>query len=119
MRTEDSAQAEDGATVKRTSIRARIAREPEFVRTIRGIGICRLMVIGEAGPASSPPQAFLYIRDGGPLRVDEAVRCGLGLHEGDLIEAVGKVGAMRRKARHQEVIVTERVKLRQRAAGAA
>ena len=107
--------------VMRTFVRAWVAGKPDFKRNGRGIGFCVVNVVGEAaGAASGPPQVSLYIRDGGDgLRVDEAVRCGLGLNDGDLIEAVGNIGCKRPGAEHQEVIVTERVKLRQRAAGEA
>jgi hypothetical protein len=105
----------------RTFVRGRLGRAPEYTQTVEGVGICRLLVVGKAaGPASSPPRISLYIRDGGlGLRSDEAERCHLGLRQGDLIEAVGDVGGERHKARHQEVLVNERVKLRERAAGAA
>jgi hypothetical protein len=103
--------------VMRTFVRGRLGRAPEFARSVDGVGVCRLLVIGQAaGPASSPPRVSLYVRDGAPgLRDDEAVRCGMGLCAGDLIEAVGDIGPERRKARRQEVLVSERVKLRGRA----
>jgi len=103
--------------VMRTFIRARIAADPEFKRTSAGVGICRIPVIGEAGPASRPPRLSLYIMDGGgKLKPQEAKRCAYGLHPGDVIQAVGAVGPERAKARHQEVVVDEPVKLRARAA---
>lgn len=114
-------EAANGRTdeVMRTFVRGRVGKLPEFERSLDGVGVCRLLVVGAAaGPASSPPRVSLYIRDGGPgLRSDEAVRCGLGLHPGDLIETVGDVGPERSKARRQEVLVSERVKLRERAQG--
>lgn len=117
----DEASKERAGEVMRTFVRGRLGRAPEFERSLDGVGVCRLLVVGAAaGPASSPPRVSLYIRDGGPgLRGDEAVRCGLGLHPGDLIEAVGDIGPERGKARRQEVLVSERVKLRERAASEA
>lgn len=107
--------------VMRTFVRGRLGRAPEFARSVDGVGVCRLLVIGKAaGPASSPPRVSLYIKDGGPgLRSDEAVRCGLGLHRGDLVQAVGDVGSERRKARRQEVVVSEPVRLKARTGGSA
>lgn len=122
MGTEQKAAVASGAgeSVMRSMVLARIASRPEFVRTSGGVGICRIPVIGEAGPASSPPRAFLYVRDGGDgLRPDEAKRCAFNLHEGDLIRAVGDIGGERPKARGQEIIVTEQVKLRARTSGTA
>lgn len=117
----DKASNGTAGEVMRIFVRGRLGRAPEFARTVDGVGICRLLVIGRAaGPASSPPRVSLYIRDGGAgLRADEAVRCGLGLHEGDLIEAVGDIGPERPKAPRQEVLVSERVKLRERGARTA
>lgn len=108
---------DEGREAMRTFVRGRVARAPEFARSVNGVGVCRLLVVGRAaGPASNPPRVSLYIRDGGRgLRSDEAVRCGLGLHPGDLIEAVGDIGPERPTARRQEVLVSESVKLRQRA----
>jgi hypothetical protein len=107
------------AAVMRAFVRARIVGKPEFSRTARGVGVCRIQVVGEArGPASKAPEALLYIRDGGEgqaLRFDEAVRCAFNLRPGDLIQAVGSQGAQRRRARLPEVIVEERVKLLDRA----
>jgi hypothetical protein len=102
--------------VMRTFVRGRLSREPEFSRTLgeEPVSICRLMVLGSAaGPASSPPKVLLYIKGA------EAERCAFGLHSGDLIQAVGDVGPERAKARHQEVLVSERVTLRARAGGSA
>lgn len=122
MRTEQNG-ASNGAgqdVVMRTFIRARLAARPEFDRTSNGIGICRIPVIGEAGPASRPSRVSLYIMDGGAgLNPEEAKRCAFGLNPGDVIQAVGAVGAERPKTRTQEVVVDEPVKLRARAAGAA
>lgn len=121
--TTKQGEATSGKTdeLMRTFVRGRLGRAPEFDRTVDGVGICRLLVVGKAaGQASSPPRVALYIRDGGPgLRSDEAVRCNLGLRPGDLIEAVGDVGPERRKARRQEVVVSDQVKLRERAASSA
>jgi hypothetical protein len=104
--------------VMRAFVRGRLGQAPEFARSVDGVGVCRLLVVGQAaGPASSPPRVSLYIRDGAPeLRDDEAMRCSCGLNPGDLIEAVGNIGPERRKARRQEVLVSEQVKLRERAA---
>lgn len=115
-----SGSAAAGQSVMRTFVRARVART-EFVRTMEGIGVCRMLVIGEAaGPASSPVQVSLYVRDGGgELREDEAKRCAFNLHEGDLIQAVGDLAPKRRRAKLPEVLVSEPVRLRARAAGTA
>jgi hypothetical protein len=102
--------------VIRTFARGRLAEPPELRRSDEGVAVCRLVVVGEApGPASDPPKVSLY------LRGSEAVRCGLGLHQGDLIEGVGAVGPERKRARRQEVVVDtdKRVILRARAAVAA
>ena len=108
----------------RSLVRGAVAKEPEFVRTAEGAELCRLTVIGEAaGPASRPPRVSLYIRngEGSPegLRPDEARRCGFNLSAGDVIEAEGDIGPERDGARRQEILVTERVRLRARAAEAA
>ena len=98
--------------VMRTFVRGRIASRA-YRRTSEGVGVCRLIVVGTAaGPASKPPRVSLYIRDGGNLRPDEAMRCAHSLADGDLIQAVGDVGGERDGARHQEVIVTEQVRRR-------
>jgi hypothetical protein len=120
----DEAARTDEDAVMRTFVRGRLAQPPEFARSMGGAAVCRLLVVGKArGPASSPPRVSLYIKDGegeeGGLRGDEAERCHLGLREGDLIEAVGDVGPERPKARRQEVLVSERVKLWSRAASLA
>lgn len=106
------------AAVIRTFVRGWVVSK-ELVRTGEGGAVCRLVVIGEArGPASKPPRVSLYIGEGGELRTDEARRCAFNLVEGDLIQAVGDVGAERAKARRQEVVVSEPVRLRARAAEA-
>lgn len=114
-----AASGTSGEAVMRTFVRGRIASEPEFAETMEGVGVCRMLVIGEAGPASRPPRVSLYVRDGGGLRPDEAKRCAFKLRAGDLIQAVGDVGAERPKAPHQEVLVSEPVRLRARAGGEA
>jgi hypothetical protein len=102
----------------RTFVRARVASKPEFVRSSGGVGVCRIPVIGDGNLTTSPPRLSLYVRDGGgKLNPEEARRCAFGLRPGDVIQAVGAVGAERPKARHQEVVVDEPVKLRARAAG--
>jgi len=118
MRTEQNGTDANGGQkiVMRTFVRARIASKPEFRRTSGGVALCIIPVIGEAGPASRPPRISLHIWDGGGLRPDEAKRCAFNLHPGDVIQAVGRVGGERPKARHQEVVVDEPVKLRERAA---
>lgn len=109
MAIKASGQRQD--EVMRVFVRGRLARKPEFAQTVEGVAICRLLVLGRAaGPASSPPRVSLY------LSGEEARRCAFGLGEGDLIEGVGDLGPERRKALRQEVLVTERVKLRERAA---
>lgn len=118
MKTEQNAAIEEGQeAVIRTFVRGRVV-SAEFASTMEGVGVCRLLVTGTAaGPASNPPRVSLYIKDGGELREDEAKRCAFGLREGDLIQAVGDVGPERPKARRQEILVTEQVRLRARAAG--
>jgi hypothetical protein len=81
-------------------------------------GVCRITVLAEAtGRATSPPMIVLYVRDGGEpdagytLRADESRRCKEGLGVGDVIRVEGRVAVSRQKARAQEVIVTEQVKL--------
>lgn len=105
-----------GEEVMRTFVRGRLGKEPEFVRTLgeEAIPICRLLIVGKArGPASRPPRVLLYLKGA------EAERCAFGLHRGDLIEAAGDIGPERPEARHQEVLVGDRVKLRARAGGEA
>jgi hypothetical protein len=102
--------------VMRTFVRGRLGKEPEFVRTLGedATPVCRLLVVGKArGPASRPPRVLLYLKGA------EAERCAFGLHRGDLIQAAGDIGPERPQARHQEVLVSERVKLRARAGGSA
>jgi hypothetical protein len=87
-----------------------------------GVGVCRITVIADPpGPASNPPRTTFYVKDGGfpedghPLRPDEARRCAAGLNVGDWVELIGNVGPERYTAVRQEVIVTEPVKLKERA----
>jgi hypothetical protein len=110
----NGAQAANGhKPVIRTFARGWLTETPEFRRSDEGVAVCRLVVAGEAaGPASNPPKVSLYIRG------TEAVRCALGLQQGDLVEGVGVVGPERKRAPRQEVLVDERVKLRARAAAA-
>jgi hypothetical protein len=110
----NGAQAAKGhKPVIRTFARGWLTEAPEFRRSDEGVAVCRLVVACEAdGPASNPPKVSLYIRG------TEAVRCGLGLQQGDLIEGVGVLGPERKRAPRQEVLVDERVKLRARAAAA-
>jgi hypothetical protein len=98
--------------VMRTFVRGRLGIKPEWKRTHGedGTMVCTLLVVGKAaGPASRPPKVLLYLK--GP----EAERCAFGLQAGDLIEAAGDIGPERPKAKLQEVLVSERVKLRARA----
>lgn len=91
-----------------------LSKPPEFQRSSRGVAVCRLAVVGKAGPASKPPSVNVY------LSGTEAVRCGLGLNEGDLIEGVGVLKPKRKQAPRREVVVKdERVILRARAGVAA
>jgi hypothetical protein len=107
--------------VLRTFARAPISSISRWTELEDGIGFCRISVIGEApGPASNPPRVTFYVMDGGdpgqgdPLRPDEAKRCAANLKAGDWVELIGKVGPERDRADHQEVIVTEPVKLKER-----
>lgn len=116
------ASATGPKAVMRVFVRGRVALKPEFVTTLgeEPIDVCRIEVIGDAGPASSPPRVALYITGNrGSTRPDEAKRCAFGLNRGDWIEAAGDVGPERATARRQEVLVSEPVKLRGRAAGRA
>ena len=84
----------------------RLGREPEVTMTMAGVTVCRLVVVKRAaGPASSPTLVGLYLK--GAL----ARRCRAGLHEGDLIEVVGELGARVRGAktrpRYPEVLVAD------------
>jgi hypothetical protein len=92
-----------------------LGKAPEFKRSDGGVAVCRLAVVGKAaGPASKPPSVNVY------LSGTEAVRCGLGLREGDLIEGVGVLRPKRERAPRREVVVKEeRVILRARAGVAA
>lgn len=112
--TQQQTEAQEVSPVIRTFARGWLGKAPEFKRSDGGVAVCRLLVVGEAaGPASKPPTVSLY------LSGEEAVRCGLGLKEGDLIEGIGIVGPERERASRQEVLVNERVKLRARAGVAA
>lgn len=97
----------------------RLAREPEATRTLSGTTICRMFVSKQArGPASSPTRVGLY------LRGELAERCRDGLHEGDLITALGELAERRGSdaPRFPEVLVEDRagsVKLHERAGSAA
>jgi hypothetical protein len=111
-----AAEMMSGEEVMRTFVRGRLAKAPEFARTLgeEATTVCRLLVIGKArGPASRPPKVSLYLKGA------EAERCAFGLNRGDLIEAAGDIGPERAKAGHQEVLVSDRVKLRARAGGSA
>lgn len=92
-----------------------LTKAPEFERSNRGVAVCRLVVAGKAaGPASKPPSVNVY------LSGTEAVRCGLGLNEGDLIEGAGVLRPKRKRAPRREVVVKDkRVILRARTAVAA
>jgi hypothetical protein len=111
IKSNGAASGKQHNEVMRVFVRGRLAQKPEFAQTMDGVAICRLLVLGKAaGPASSPPRVSLYLHGA------EAKRCAFGLNEGDLIEGIGDLGPERRKARRQEVVVSERVKLRERAA---
>jgi hypothetical protein len=114
MAAQNGAGRTNGQTaVIRTFARGRLAKPPEFAYSDENVAVCRLLVIGEAaGPASQPPRVSLY------LRGSEAERCAHGLRQGDLIEGVGILGPERKRAPRQEVLVDQRVKLRERAAAA-
>ena len=93
-------------------------REPEKITTLSGVTVCRMVVVKRAaGPASSPALVGLYLK--GAL----ARRCGGGLHEGDLIEAVGQLASRSGIARpkYPEVVVLDapdQVRLYERAGAA-
>jgi hypothetical protein len=111
-----AAEIMKGEEVMRTFVRGRLGKAPEFARTTGedATTVCRLIVVGRArGPASRPPKVCLYLKGA------EAERCAFGLHRGDLIEAAGDIGPERPEARHQEVLVSDPVKLRARAGGSA
>jgi len=112
---QNRAEAPEGKeSVIRTFARGWIGREPEFQRTNKGVAVCRILVIGEEdGPATAPPEAFLYMSG------KEAERCAGALNVGDFIEGVGALGPKRRKATGQEIVVDKKVKLWARAGVAA
>lgn len=88
-----------------TRIVGRVTRDPETAWTSAGVPVCRMLVAKEAsGPASSPTTVSLYTKG------DLARRCGTKLGKGDLVEGIGDLGPMRRRARVPEVIA-ESVKL--------
>lgn len=112
------AAAQSGAQVADSGVRpfrGWLTKAPEFKRSDGGVAVCRLLVVGKAaGPASKPPSVNIY------LQGTEAVRCGLGLHEGDLIQGVGVLGPERKRAPRRELVVKdERVILRARPAATA
>jgi hypothetical protein len=124
MATNTKAEKEmkERVPVLRTFARAPISAISRWRELDDGIGVCRIYVIGDPpGPASNPPRITFYVKDGGypedghPLRADEAKRCATALRVGDWVELVGNVGPERDTAERQEVIVTEPVKLRERA----
>ena len=91
----------------------RLGRAPEVARTLAGVTVCRLVVVKKAaGPASSPVRVGLYVK--GEL----AKRCGR-LGEGDLIAAFGELGSQRRAAVKYPELLTEDVKLYERAGAAS
>jgi hypothetical protein len=120
--TKTGRQAKERVPVLRTFALAPISAISRWKELDDGIGVCRVYVIGEApGPASNPPRITFYVKDGGfpedghPLRADEARRCAAALKVGDWVELIGNVGPERDTAERQEVIVTEPVKLKERA----
>ena len=122
QRTKANQGTKESGPVLRTFARAPICGISRWKELDEGIGVCRITVIGEApGPASSPPRVTFYVKDGGypedghPLRADEARRCAEALQVGDVVELIGNVGPERGAAERQEVVVTEPVKLKERA----
>ena len=122
QKTKADQDTKEGGSVLRTFARAPICGISRWKELDEGIGVCRITVIGEApGPASSPPRITFYVKDGGfpedghPLRADEARRCAAALQVGDVVELIGNVGPERGTAERQEVVVTEPVKLKERA----
>jgi hypothetical protein len=120
--TKTRRRTREDVPVLRTFARAPIASISGWREIDDGIGVCRITVLGTPpGPASSPPRTTFYVKDGGypehghQLRPDEARRCAASLHVGDWVELIGNVGPERDKARRQEVVVTEQVKLKKRA----
>lgn len=92
----------------------RIAKAPEAATTASGVRVCRLIVVkGADGPASSPVRVGLYVK--GEL----ARRCAGNLHEGDLIEGLGELGARRGQGIGFPEVVTHDVKLFARAGAPA
>jgi hypothetical protein len=121
-KTKTERQAKERVPVMRTFALAPICGISRWKELDEGIGVCRITVIGEPpGPASNPPRITFYVKDGGcpedghPLRADEARRCAAALHVGDVVELIGNVGPERDTAERQEVVVTEPVKLKERA----
>jgi hypothetical protein len=121
-KTRTKGQTKGSGPVLRTFARAPICGISRWKELDDGIGVCRITVIGEApGPASSPPRVTFYVKDGGypedghPLRPDEARRCAAALQVGDVVELIGNVGPERGTAERQEVVVTEPVRLKERA----
>jgi hypothetical protein len=121
-KTKANHDTKESGPVLRTFARAPICGISRWKELDEGIGVCRITVIGEApGPASNPPRVSFYVKDGGypedghPLRGDEARRCAAALHVGDVVELIGNVGPERDAAERQEVVVTEPVKLKERA----
>lgn len=82
---------------------ARLAKAPEWGRTMGGVLFCRLLLVQKpAGPASKPVQIAAYTR--GEL----AERYAFSLAVGDLIEITAKLPAtVRRKARCPELIIPD------------
>jgi hypothetical protein len=120
--TKSDQEAKGHVPVLRTFARAPISAISRWRELEDGIGVCRISVIGDPpGPASNPPRITFYVKDGGypedghPLRPDEARRCAESLRVGDWVELIGNVGPERDSAERQEVIVTEPVKLKERA----
>lgn len=121
-KTKTERQMKEHVPVLRTFALAPICGISRWKELDEGVGVCRITVIGNPpGPASNPPRITFYVKDGGfpedghPLRADEARRCAAALHVGDVVELIGNVGPERSTAERQEVVVTEPVKLKERA----